>query len=149
MPVYIYVKPILDFLNEGPAYVSGTSWYRNDCWTVFLYEKRRIVEFVGEIAEEAKYQRVSKARAYTMYVLNAAVIIAASYLPHLGERIAELTGLGRTFVGSIFIALSTSLSEVVVTLGAFRIGAVDIALGNLFGSNLSTPKRLFAHSIQD
>jgi cation:H+ antiporter len=69
--------------------------------------------------------------------LNAVVIIAAAtYLPHLGERIAELTGLGRTFVGSIFIAVSTSLPELVVTVGALRIGAIDIALGNLFGSNL-------------
>jgi cation:H+ antiporter len=105
--------------------------------TVFLYERRRIVEFVKEIAEEAKYGRISKARAFAMYGLNAAVIIAAAtYLPHLGERNAELTGLGRTFVGSIFVALSTSLPEVVVSLGAVRIGAVDIALGNLFGSNL-------------
>jgi cation:H+ antiporter len=104
---------------------------------VFLYEKRRISEFVREVAEEARYENVSKARAYTMYGLNAAVIIAAAtYLPHLGERIAELTGLGRTFVGSVFIALSTSLPEVVVSLGALRMGAVDIALGNLFGSNL-------------
>lgn len=105
--------------------------------TVFLYEKRRIVAFVREVAEEARYERISKARAYTMYGLNALVIIAAAtYLPHLGERIAEVTGLGRTFVGSIFIALSTSLPEVVVSFGALRIGAVDIALGNLFGSNL-------------
>ena len=105
--------------------------------TVFLYEKRRIGQFVREVAEEAKYERISKARAYTIYGLNAVVIIAAAtYLPHLGERIAELTGLGRTFVGSIFIAVSTSLPEVVVTIGALRIGAIDIALGNLFGSNL-------------
>ncbi len=105
--------------------------------TVFLYEKRRITQFVKQAAEELRYERVSKARAYTMYGLNAAVIIVtASYLPHLGERIAEMTGLGRTFVGSVFIALSTSLPEVVVSLGALRIGAVDIALGNLFGSNL-------------
>jgi cation:H+ antiporter len=105
--------------------------------TVFLYEKRRISEFVRDVAEEARYESVAKARAYTMYGLNAAVIIAAAtYLPYLGERIAELTGLGRTFVGSIIIALSTSLPEVVVCLGALRLGAVDIALGNLFGSNL-------------
>jgi len=105
--------------------------------TVFLYEKRRIVEFVREVAEELRYERVSKARAYTMYGVNATLIIAAAtYLPHLGERIAELTGLGRTFVGSIFIGVSTSLPEVVVSLSALRIGAVDIALGNLFGSNL-------------
>ena len=105
--------------------------------TVFLYEKRRIIAFAREVAEELRYERISKARAYSLYVLNAAVIIAAAtYLPRLGESIAELTGLGRTFVGSVFIALATSLPEVVVSLGALRIGAVDIALGNLFGSNL-------------
>lgn len=64
------------------------------------------------------------------------MIGAATWLPHLGEEIAELTGLGRTFVGSIFIALSTSLPELVVSIAALRIGAVDMVLGNLFGSNL-------------
>ena len=29
--MYIYVKLILDFLIEGLAYVSNTSWYRDDC----------------------------------------------------------------------------------------------------------------------
>ncbi|HLA11016.1 MAG TPA: hypothetical protein VJ023_10530 [Pyrinomonadaceae bacterium] len=105
--------------------------------TVFVYEKRRISEFVRERVEELKYRHVSKRRAYTMYALNAVVIIvAAAYLPHLGERIADITGLGRTFVGSSFIALSTSLPELVVSISALRLGAVDIALGNLFGSNL-------------
>ena len=105
--------------------------------TVFFYEKRRIGEFVRDVVEEARYAGVTKTRAYTMYGLNAIVIIvAASYLPRVGERIAEITGLGNTFVGSVFIALSTSLPEMVVSLGALRLGAVDIALGNLFGSNL-------------
>ena len=105
--------------------------------TVFLYEKRRFGEFMRDVAEEARHEAVSKARAYTMYGLNAVVIIAAAtYLPHLGEEIAQITGLGKTFVGSIFVALSTSLPEVVVSFGALRLGAVDIALGNLFGSNL-------------
>lgn len=105
--------------------------------TVFLYEHRRIGEFLEEVAEEARYRHVTRARAFTIYGLNALVIIvAATYLPHLGERIAEVTGLGRTFVGSVFIAVSTSLPELVVSLGALRLGAVDIALGNLFGSNL-------------
>jgi cation:H+ antiporter len=105
--------------------------------TVFLYEKRRIAEFVRDVAEEALHSHITKSRAFTMYGLNALVIVvAATYLPHVGQRIAEITGLGRTFVGSVFIALSTSLPELVVSLGALRLGAVDIALGNLFGSNL-------------
>lgn len=104
---------------------------------VFLYEKRRLQETLQAIDEELQYAHISKQRAYTMYALNAGLVIgAATWLPHLGDAIAEMTGLGRTFVGSIFIAFSTSLPEVVVSFAALRMGAVDLALGNLLGSNL-------------
>jgi cation:H+ antiporter len=71
------------------------------------------------------------------YALNALVVIAAAvFLPEIGLGIAEKTGLGQTFVGNIFIALSTSLPEVVVSIAAVRMGAVDLAIGNLLGSNI-------------
>ena len=69
-------------------------------------------------------------------VNGVVIVVVAAYLPHVGERIAAMTGFGQTFVGSFFIALSTSLPELVVTVAAVRLGAVDLALGNLFGSNL-------------
>ena len=104
---------------------------------VYFYEKRRIAEFVKEMAEEVQYRHISKSKAYTMFGLNALVIIgAAIYLPHLGEEIAASTGLGETFVGSVFIALSTTLPELVVSVSALTIGAADMAVGNLFGSNV-------------
>ncbi|MEK7813351.1 MAG: sodium:calcium antiporter, partial [Candidatus Desantisbacteria bacterium] len=64
------------------------------------------------------------------------VIVAAVFLPKVGEGIAESTGLGQTFVGSIFIAIVTTIPEVVVSIAAVRIGAIDLAMGNLFGSNI-------------
>ena len=64
------------------------------------------------------------------------VIVSAIFLPKIGEGIAATTGLGQTFVGNIFIAISTSLPEVVVSIAAVRMGAVDLAIGNLFGSNI-------------
>lgn len=104
---------------------------------VFSYEKKRIAELVGVVAEELRYEKISKVTAYRMYGLNALLTIgAATYLPHIGESIAEATGLGQTFVGNIFIALATSLPEVVVSVAALKIGAVDMAFGNIFGSNL-------------
>lgn len=104
---------------------------------IFLYERKRIAEFVKEVAEEAHYEKISAAKAYGIYGLNAALLIgAATYLPYLGERIAEITGLGETFVGSIFIALSTTLPEMVVSTAALKMGAIDMALGNIFGSNV-------------
>ncbi|HUF04487.1 MAG TPA: hypothetical protein VMM38_09965 [Aridibacter sp.] len=103
---------------------------------VFRYEKKRIAQ-LPPAEEDAQYADISKRRAYFLYAFNAVFIIAAAtWLPHLGDRISEMTGLGNTFVGSVFIALSTSLPELVITVGAIRIGAIDLALGNLFGSNL-------------
>jgi cation:H+ antiporter len=105
--------------------------------TVFFYERRRIGEFIGEKAESAGYEQVSSRRAFALYSSNAALIIAAAtYLPHLGDEIAQMTGLGDSFVGSLFIALSTSLPELVVSVSALRLGAVDMVYGNIFGSNL-------------
>ena len=104
---------------------------------VFVYEKRRIAEFVKEMAEEVQYRHISKSKAYAIFGLNALLIIgAAIYLPRLGEEIAARTGLGQTFVGSVFIALSTTLPELVVSVSALMIGATDMAVGNLFGSNV-------------
>jgi cation:H+ antiporter len=104
---------------------------------VFSYEKRKIAEFMKEMAEELKYKDVTMKTAFLRYGLNALiVIIAAIFLPKIGEGIAEITGLGQTFVGNIFIAVSTSLPEVVVSIAAVKMGAVDLAIGNLFGSNI-------------
>ncbi|MEK6672099.1 MAG: sodium:calcium antiporter [Nitrospirota bacterium] len=105
---------------------------------VYSYEKRQLVaHFVKEIAEELKYRDIPTKTAVRNYSLNALVVIAAAvYLPKIGEGIAEATGLGQTFVGNIFIAVSTSLPEVVVSIAAVRAGAVDLAIGNLFGSNI-------------
>ena len=65
-----------------------------------------------------------------------AVVAAALWLPQLGSELARQTGLGEAFVGSLFIAITTSLPEIVVSLAAVRIGALDLGIGNVLGSNL-------------
>ena len=58
--------------------------------------------------------------------------------PRLAEtagKIAELSGLGSSFVGTTFVALSTSLPELVASITAVRMGAFDLVIGNVFGSN--------------
>ena len=103
---------------------------------VFTYEKRRVAEFVEKV-EYKEHGEISGKRAYTMYGLNAGFIVAAAtYLPHLGDEIARSTGLGQSFVGNVIIGASTSLPEIVVSLAALKMGAVDMAFGNLLGSNL-------------
>jgi len=69
-------------------------------------------------------------------VAAGALIYVTPYMVSASAEIAEVTGLGTTFVGSTLVAAVTSLPEMVTTLAALRFGAYDMAIGNLFGSNL-------------
>ena len=75
------------------------------------------------------------------------VVIGAMWLTESADMIAAKTGLGRTFVGSIFLAVVTSLPEMVVSLSAMRMGALDLAIGNIFGSNMANMFILFVCSL--
>jgi cation:H+ antiporter len=108
--------------------------------TVFLFEQRTASERPKDplsADESAYYGRYTLSRAVFLYSVNAVLVVgAAVLLPGLAERISVATGLGRTFVGNIFVAVSTSLPELTVCVAALRINAVDMAFGNIFGSNL-------------
>jgi cation:H+ antiporter len=63
------------------------------------------------------------------------IVVAAPVLVSSAEGIAETTGLGQTAVGATFLALTTSLPELSTVLVAARIGAFDLAVGTVLGSN--------------
>src|SRR4030065_150603 len=97
---------------------------------VFSYEKRQLAAYMKEKTVEFRYKDISTKTAIANYSINALVVlIAATFLPKISEGIAETTGLGQTFVGNIFIAISTSLPEVVVSIAAVKIGSIDLAIG--------------------
>jgi len=80
---------------------------------------------------------VSLKRATGLYLVNAAVVVgAALFLPRFAEEIARETGLGESFTGTLFLAASTSLPEIAVSVAAIRSGLLDMAVGNLLGSNM-------------
>lgn len=64
------------------------------------------------------------------------VLLAGSWLPGLADALARSTGVSRSLVGTVFMALVTTLPEMAVTVSALRLGALDMAIGNLLGSNL-------------
>jgi cation:H+ antiporter len=75
--------------------------------------------------------------ALVRYAAAAAVVVAAgTWLPFIGGELADVMGWNTTFVGTLLIAGATSVPEMVVTISALRLGAVDLAIGNLLGSNL-------------
>lgn len=105
--------------------------------TIFTFERRRVAQLAEEMTGVIRYRDLTLRRALVLYGLNALVLVAAATaLPALGQQLAAATGLGEGFVGTLFVAMATSLPEVVVTIAAARIGALDMAAGNLFGSNV-------------
>lgn len=75
-------------------------------------------------------------RASLMFAGAALVILFAGPLfAHSASTLAEITGLEASFVGTWLVGFSTSLPELVTSLAAVRLGAFDLAVGNLYGSN--------------
>lgn len=64
------------------------------------------------------------------------VVYLGTYLAKYGDALATLTGWGRLFVGSILVALATSLPEVSNNITAVRIDNPQLALGDVLGSNM-------------
>jgi cation:H+ antiporter len=114
----------------GVAYVLGVR---------LVYLDQRIsarTEADHAAGETAEPTNITLRHAILGFLACAVVIvIAGPYLAHAAGRIAELSGLGSTFVGTTLVAFSTSLPELVSMLAALRIGAIDLAIGNVFGSN--------------
>jgi len=103
--------------------------------SVFRYEQRQRAAYTEEAVEQ--YPDVTLRQAVIRYMLAAIVVVATgTLLPFVGDTMATIMGWQKTFVGTIFVAFATSVPELVITVAALRIDAVDMAIGNLFGSNL-------------
>lgn len=67
---------------------------------------------------------------------SGVLVVVTPWLVSSGVGISEITGLSAGFVGALLLAIVTSLPELVTTVVAVRLGAYDLAVGNLFGSNI-------------
>jgi cation:H+ antiporter len=85
----------------------------------------------------ADYESISLRRVSTFFAIAAMVTIGAGiWLGLIGNELSEVTGLNASFVGTLFLAICTSAPEIVVSISALRLGALDMAVGNVIGSNL-------------
>lgn len=76
-------------------------------------------------------------------VAGTAVLAGGFFLAKTGEAIAAQTGLGTNFVGAVLLAASTSLPEVSTVLGAVRLKRYEMAVSDVFGTNLFNVTILF------
>ena len=145
--------PIIKALNSiDPLSIVFVLVYLLSMKLIYSYEKSRLQTFAGELAAEmnsigsaagvsgvagsAEPPRSLRSSVCWFVVYSLVVVAAACWLPELGEQIALATGWGQSFIGSSFIAITTSLPEIAVSYTAARRGSFDMAVANLLGSNL-------------
>jgi cation:H+ antiporter len=101
--------------------------------TVFAYERNHAVLHRGAPDTALPQLRTAIVR----FALAACVVAGAGvWLPFVATDLSHAMEWNKSFVGSLFVALATSLPELAVTISALRIGALDMAISNLLGSNL-------------
>ncbi len=102
---------------------------------VFAYERAHPTETDMEPVSAPTTTLLRQAIA--RFALAALVVVLAGlWLPFAAIDLAHAMDWNRSFVGSLFVAMATTLPELAVTLSALRLGALDMAIGNLLGSNL-------------
>ncbi|MCK4393779.1 sodium:calcium antiporter [Candidatus Bipolaricaulota bacterium] len=127
----IAVDPGVEILGLSPISLIILLTYLFGIFILYRVEKR---EGVTELAEAGT---MSLVRAVGGFLICAAVIITAGvFLIHASKAISVETGLSASFMGAILVAVVTSLPELSTSIGALKIGAYDMILGNLFGSNM-------------
>jgi len=95
-----------------------------------------------------RYNKISLNTAYLRYAIAAVFIAGAGiWLAYLGEEMARTMNLEQNFVGSLFLGFATTLPEITVSLAALRIGAKELAVANMVGSNLFNITIIFINDL--
>ena len=133
--------PETSILGIGPFTIIIALVYLIAQRSIYIYEKKtgelETFEGIGE-------GRMSLGRAAGYFVFFSVFVVAAgSWLPYIGKDISFVMGWDGTFVGSMFLGLATTLPELVVSISALLLGSVNMAIGNLFGSDLFNVSLLF------
>jgi len=99
----------------------------------------------SKMTASLSYQNESLSGVCVKFTVCAAIIVAAGWrLVVLGNILAEIPidilgtrlVLGQSIIGTFFLAVATSLPEFAVCYAAVKMGAADMAIGNVFGSNI-------------
>ena len=104
---------------------------------IFRFERRKKESCQETESRVLRYENISTSKAYVGFAIAALAIIGSgTWLAMIGDDLVTVTGWGATFVGSLFLAATTSLPELVVSITALRLGAIDMAIADMLGSNI-------------
>jgi len=143
--------PVFSFAQISVYSILILVLYLISTWIIFKFEQGQqkiLKELQKEAQEIFKYAHITPKKAYIFYGLSAAVIVGAGiWLAYIGEELAQVLRLGQNFVGTLFIGFTTTLPEITVSVACLRIGAKEMAVANMLGSNLFNMTIIFINDL--
>ncbi len=138
MPFLIVISAALFFLGKSGDVLTrmdgGILWLFFIGFFVYLImlSKSKEAEKAMELTEKDTMPRL-----FFFIVLGIACIVGGSNMAVNGATgIAEVLGVSDRIIGLTIVAFGTSLPELVTSVMAARKDQVDLAVGNIIGSNI-------------
>ena len=144
LPVLIFVTALSAFLIMDGDVLRLDAWILLGIffiymgWTIFTGLRNRDDSLVHDVKEELQEQEyMSLAKALMWVLFGLALLMGSSQLLLWGAvEIARYFGVSDLVVGLTIVAVGTSLPELASSIAAARKNEVDLAVGNIIGSNL-------------
>jgi len=118
-------------------YVLAVAWFRRMPLLARPGLDDRRIPLQKPTGWSEKAAQFSLGKLWFRFGLAVAFIFVSAPIVTLSVKvIADQTGIAQTFLGALALGITTSLPELVASIASVRIGAYDMAVGNLFGSNV-------------
>lgn len=129
--IYVIVSAIGVITNSIPRYV-GVCLLLAFCLYAFLS-----IKLPGDAEdEEENSSDDSLIKAFVILVACAALLfVGAKFLVNCGASVAKQVGVSESVISLTFIALGTSLPELVTAITSMIKGYADVSVGNIIGAN--------------
>ncbi|MDP6132162.1 MAG: hypothetical protein QF714_02995 [Dehalococcoidia bacterium] len=149
---------VLAIVMTGLAVLFGAVKMEISFWQVGLSSVALIVVFVAGMwvvyntrpqepekdGAEEEGPGMTLRRAWLLFLgVSAGVVIAGFFLAWSADQIADITGVASSTLGILAVSFVTTMPEMSSAIAAARIGAADLGVAGLFGSNAFNASILF------
>ncbi|MDY6216739.1 calcium/sodium antiporter [Actinobacillus porcinus] len=144
LPVLIFVTVLSAFLimdgdvSRLDAWILLVVFFIYMGWTIWNGLHNKEDSLTTDVKEELQEQAyMSLGKALLLVVIGLALLMVSSQLLVWGAvEVAHYFGVSDLIIGLTIVAVGTSLPELASSIMAARKNEVDLAVGNIIGSNL-------------
>ena len=141
--VYAIFSSIVIFILSAGYFISGKQEgviTRTNGWILLCFLAIYLYALAGDAFKSARKKEEKtkfKFKDLIFIIIGiAGIIIGGQLVVNSASDIANMLNIGQNVIALTVIAIGTSLPELVTSVVAARKGEVDIAIGNVVGSNI-------------